>query len=132
MENSACHCNFKSGSKSKAENYTCRPISLTSVPWKILERRTWDEIINHMKLFSKAQHGFIAGRSCTTQLLEFLEDVTMALDQGDDLDVIYLDFCKAFDKVPHKRLLKKLWGYGIKANIHTWVKDFFDKQNTTS
>ena len=57
-------------------------------------------------------------------LLEFLEDVTMALDQGDDVDVIYLDFCKAFDKVPHKRLLKKLWGYGIRGKIHTWVKDF--------
>ena len=48
----------------------------------------------------------------------------MALDQGDDVDVIYLDFCKAFDKVPHKRLLKKLWGYGITGNIHTRVKDF--------
>ena len=67
----------------------------------------------------------MAGRSCTTQLLEFLEDVTMALDQGDDVDVIYLDFCKAFDKVPHKRLLKKLLEYGIRGNIHTWVKDFF-------
>ena len=48
----------------------------------------------------------------------------MALDQGDDVYVIYLDFCKALDKVPHKRLLKKLWGYGIRGNIHTWVKDF--------
>ena len=48
----------------------------------------------------------------------------MALDQGDDVNVIYLDFCKAFDKVPHKRLLKKLWGSGIRRNIHTWIKDF--------
>ena len=59
-------------------------------------------------LFSGSQHGFLAGKSCTTQLLEFLEDVTYALDQGTDVDVIYLDFRKAFDKVPHKRLLKKL------------------------
>ena len=49
----------------------------------------------------------------------------MALDQGDDVDVIYLDFCKAFDKVPHKPLLKKRWGYGgIRGNIHIWVKGF--------
>ena len=100
---------FKSGSKSKSENY--RPISLTSVPGKIMERLIRDKIVDHMKqnqLFSKSQHGFLAGRSCTTQLLEFLEDITTALDQGDDVDVIYLDFCKAFDKVPHKQLLKKL------------------------
>ena len=48
----------------------------------------------------------------------------MVLDQGDDVDVICLDVCKAFNKVPHKRLLKKLWGYGIRGNIHTLVKDF--------
>ena len=93
-----------------------------------MERLIRDEIVDRMKqnqLFSKSQHGFLAGRSCTTQLLEFLEDIITALDQGDDVDVIYLDFCKAFDKVPHKRLLKKLWGYGIRGNVHAWVKDFF-------
>ena len=68
--------------------------------------------------------GFLAGTSCTTQLLEFLEDVTTALDNGEDVDVIYLDFCKAFDKVPHKRLLRKLWGYGIRGNVHAWIQDF--------
>ena len=121
---------FKSGSKSKSENY--RPISLTSVPGKIMERLIRDEIVDHMKqnqLFSKSQDGFLAGRSCTTQLLEFLEDITTALDQGDDVDVIYLDFCKAFDKVPHKRLLKKLWEYGIRGNVHAWVKDFLTNRS---
>ena len=48
----------------------------------------------------------------------------MALVKGEDVDVIYLDFSKAFDRVPHKRLLKKLWGYGIRGNIHAWIKDF--------
>ena len=64
---------FKSGSKSKVENY--RPISLTSVPGKILERIIRDEIVNHMTnkgLFSPNQHGFIKRRSCSTNLLEFL------------------------------------------------------------
>ena len=109
---------FKSGSKSRSENY--RPISLTSVPGKIMERLIRDEIVNHMKqnqLFSKSQHGFLAGRSST------------ALDQGDDVDVIYLDFCKAFDMVPHKRLLKKLWAYGIRGNVHAWVKDFLTNRS---
>ena len=68
--------------------------------------------------------GFLAGKSCVTQLLEFLEDVTSALDKGEDVDVIYLDLSKAFDRVPHKRLLRKLWGYGIRGNIHSWIKDF--------
>ena len=58
-------------------------------------------------IFSKAQHGFIAGRSCVTQLLEFMEDITEALDSGKEVDGIFLDFCMAFDKVPHKRLLMK-------------------------
>ena len=54
--------------------------------------------------FSPKQHGFIKGKSCNIQLLEFLENLTEALDAGKDVDVIYLNFQKAFDKVPHKRL----------------------------
>ena len=61
-------------------------------------------------LFSPYQHGFIPGKSCITQLLETLEEITDAMDQGYDVDIIYLDYTKAFDKIPHKRLLKKLWG----------------------
>ena len=71
-----------------------------------------------------AQHGFIKGKSCVTQLLEFLEDSTQSIDNGDEVDVIYLDFCKAFDKVPHQRLLQKLYAYGIRGKVHTWVKEF--------
>ena len=58
-------------------------------------------------LFAKSQNGFLAGKSCVTQLLELLEDVTIALDRGEDVDVIYLDLSKAFDRVPNKRLLKR-------------------------
>ena len=64
------------------------------------------------------------GKSCTMQLLEFLEDLTEALDNGKEIDVVYIDFCKAFDKVPHKRLLKKLWAYGIRGKIYAWITDF--------
>ena len=70
-------------------------------------------------------HGFMAGKSCVTQLLEFLEYLTEALDQDKDVDIIYLvDFCKAFDKVPHKRLFKKLYNYGITGKVHQLVKEF--------
>ena len=79
-------------------------------------------------LFSEAQHGFIKGRSCVTQLLEFLEEITEAVDNGDEVDIIYLDFCKAFDKVPHKRLLKKIEGYGIKGQILKWIEAFLSNR----
>lgn len=75
-------------------------------------------------LFSKVQHGFIKGRSCTTQLLEFMEDISEALDNGEEIDVIYLDFCKAFDKVPHLHLLKKIFAYDIQGKVYGWIKDF--------
>ena len=57
-------------------------------------------------VFTKAQHEFVKGRSCITQLLELMEELTEALDSNEDIDIIYLDFRKAFDRVPHKRLLK--------------------------
>ena len=68
------------------------------------------------------------GRSCVTQLLEFFEDITQAIDDGNDVDVIYFDFCKAFDKVPHKRLLKKMYGCGIRGKVHSWVKEFLSQR----
>ena len=76
-------------------------------------------------LFSVHQHGFMSGKSCATQLLEFLEYLTEALDQGKDVDIIYLHFCRAFDKVPHKRLLKKMYKYGITGRVQQWVQEFF-------
>ena len=120
---------FKSGDKKRAENY--RPISLTSVPGKLLEKLIRNELVDHMtrnNLFSEAQHGFIKGRSCVMQLLEFLEEITEAVDNGDEVDIIYLDFCKAFDKVPHKRLLKKIEGYGIKGQILKWIEAFLSNR----
>ena len=75
-------------------------------------------------LFSVSHHGFLKGNSCGTQLLEYLEDITEAMGNGKDVDVIYLDFCKAFDKIPHRRLLKKFEKYGIKGKLLNWIKDF--------
>ena len=97
----------KKGSKTEAGNY--RPVSLTSILCKIMEGVIRDKVVNHMKenkLFSKDQHGFMNGRSTVTQLLETLEYWSMHLDSGLGVDAIYLDFQKAFDSVPHQRLLK--------------------------
>ena len=103
---------------------------MTSVPGKIMERIIRDELVDHMNrnnLLCLEQHGFIKGKSCVTQLLEFMEDITEATDQGHEVDVIYLDYFKAFDKVTHKRLLVKISGYGIKGNVLNWIGDFFGK-----
>jgi hypothetical protein len=67
-------------------------------------------IIDHLTahhLLSDCQHGFIAGRSCTTKLLSMLNDWTRLLDEREPVDALYLDFAKAFDSVPHERLLRK-------------------------
>ena len=75
-------------------------------------------------LFCDAQYGFVPGRSCMTQLLVTLERWTELLGDGDPMDVIYLDFRKAFDTVPHSRLIKKLEEYGIKGGLLTWIDNF--------
>ena len=87
-----------------------------------LIRNTLVDRMTKNNLFSKSQHGFLSGRSCITQLLEFTEDVSKAVDNGEDVDFIYFDFKKTFHKVPHKRLLKKLRGYGIRGKIYAWIK----------
>ena len=74
------------------------------------------------KLITKSQHGFLKARSCLTNLLCFLEDITKWVDDGSPVDVVYLDFQKAFDKVPHQRLLTKLKAYGIGESMINWIQ----------
>ncbi len=76
------------------------------------------------KLFSSFQHSFLEGRSCLTNLLTTLDEWTRILEDKAALECIYLDFMKAFDTVPHQRLLKKLQGYQIKGKVHTWIREF--------
>ncbi len=78
-------------------------------------------MINHLitkNLIKDTQHGFMPGRSCATNLISFLESVTEAKDNAKSVDVIYLDFSKAFDKVPHKRLSVKLRAKGGEYRNH--------------
>ena len=83
-------------------------------------------VVDHLdkhNLINDTQHGFRRGRSCLTNLLEFLDKVTRSVDAGDNTDIIYLDFAKAFDKVPHYRLIKKLEAHGIGGKILTCITE---------
>ena len=75
-------------------------------------------------LFSNCQFGFVSGRSVQLQLLSLLNHWTDILDSGHTIDVIYLDFKKAFDSVPHMRLLSKLHSYGFRDPLLGWLKSF--------
>lgn len=116
---------FKKGNKSDTGNY--RPVSLTSIVCKTLESIVREHLMGYIeknKLLSSNQHGFTSGRSCSTQLLYCLDTWTRWLDEGMCLDAIYLDFAKAFDSVPHQRLLSKLKGYGFTEKLLKWSAGF--------
>ena len=100
---------FQQGSRNKSVKY--RPVSLTSVICKLLETIIRDHVIDFLvkhKLIKPSHHGFLKARSCLTNSLCFFEEITKWVDEGSPVDVIYLDFQKAFDKVPHQRLILKL------------------------
>ena len=83
-----------------------------------------DDVVKHLernKLIIPSQHGFMRGRSCASNLLSFLEKVTAAVDSGEAVDIIFLDFGKAFDKVPVERLLKKVWAHCIRGQLFNWI-----------
>ena len=84
------------------------------------------EVLVKHKLINAYQHGFLKARSCITnsyvQLLCFLEEITKWVDDRSPVDVVYLDFQKAFDKVPHKRLLLKLKAHGIGNDVINWIE----------
>ena len=115
---------FKKGSRDHPGNY--RPVSLTSVVGKVLERIIRDRIYKHLernKLIRDSQHGFVKGSSCLTNLTEFFE-VTKEVDKGKAVDVVYMDFSKAFDKVPHGRLLQKMQMHGIEGDLSIWIRNW--------
>ena len=121
---------FKKGSKGKASNY--RPVSLTSVACKLLESIIRDKITEHLirnKLINTSQHGFTKNRSCQTNLLEFMDFITKCIDQGDPVDVIYLDFSKAFDKISHSKLALKLKAHGIRGKLLCWITDWLTNRS---
>ena len=120
---------FKKGSMKRVENY--RPVSLTSQLCKVMESIIKDNIVEFLEredFFTSEQHGFRSRRSCTTNLLETLEDWTCAVDEGCGVDCVFLDYQKAFDTVPHQRLLKKLDASGIRGDIGRWIEAFLQNR----
>ena len=116
---------FKKGDRTDPANY--RPVSLTSHLIKTFERVLRKNLVQHLEengLISANQHGFRKKRSCMTQLLSHVEQIYKSLNNDDEVDVIYLDFAKAFDKVDHTVLLNKLERYGVQGKALNWIREF--------
>ena len=122
----------KKGPKTVPENF--RPISLTSHVIKIMERVIRKFLINHLErnnLINLYQHGFRENRSCCTQLISHINHILMSFIEGSEVDCVYLDYSKAFDKVDHGLLLKKMEIYGITGGYLKWVKNFLEDRSQT-
>ena len=116
---------FKKGDKTQPGNY--RPVILTAIVCKLFESFFRDALYEHIvkhKLLSNHQFGFCKGRSCVSQLLVTIHKWMSCLDRNNPVDAVYLDLSKAFDTVPHNKLLHKLKGYGISGNVLKWITDF--------
>ena len=121
----------KSGSRDEALNY--RPVSLTSILCKVYEKIVRKHILNYVSnLISKSQHGFVNKRSCLSNLLETVDAILDILETGDPVDILYLDFCKAFDTVPHYRLLTKMESMGITGRTLKIIQDFLSGRSMTT
>ena len=123
---------LKSGKPGEVTNY--RPISLLSLVSKAFERCVFNKLIPHVShQLHHLQFGFLKGKSTTAQLLEVLHDIGTKLDKRCQVDTLYLDFSKAFDKVNHKLLLTKLQRFDITGNLLRWLNDYLTdrKQRVT-
>ena len=118
---------FKKCSKGDKNNY--RPVSLTSILGKLLESIIKDPVqkfLDENKLIYSSQYVFFKGKPYLTNVIQFFYTIFEWYDKDDLLDIIYLDFSKSFDKVPHQRLIQKLKGYGIQGNVLRWIAQWLE------
>ena len=114
---------FKSGSRSNIENY--RGIAILSAFGKLFESLVTNFLTSQFSNYiSPNQHGFMKGRSTCTNLLEFVNFTTGVIEDGDQVDVIYTDICKAFDRLLHSVLLKKLNSIGVHSAMLAWIQSY--------
>ena len=116
---------FKKGQRYDPANY--RPVSFTCLCCKILEHIIVSSVMKHVDahaILTDCQHGFRARRSCETQLVTLTHELALSLDNLIQTDMVVLDFSKAFDRVPHQRLMRKLHHYGIRGSTHSWISSF--------
>ncbi len=121
---------FKKGNRHLPENY--RPVSLTCVLCKLMEHVVAKHINKHLEehdILTRAQHGFRSKHSCESQLLITLHELFENWDSKIQTDVAVLDFSKAFDTVPHDRLLSKLLHYGIDNTVNNWISAFLKQRS---
>lgn len=123
-------CAYKKGDRHLPSNY--RPISLTSVSCKLLEHIICRHLLNHFEthnVLTHLNHGFRSGYSCETQLLTTTQDFLTSLDNRRQVDIAILDYSRAFDTVPHDRLLHKLRHYGIDGSLLQWLTAFLTQRS---
>ena len=117
----------KKGNKCDVSNY--RPVSLLSVLSKALERCVYNKIADYIKpQLHRLQHGFIAGKSTATQLLQVYEDIGRKIDNRGQVDTVFLDLAKAFDSVSHQLLVHKLKRYGFKGELLKWLESYLSNR----
>lgn len=121
---------FKAGDKLDPNNY--RPISIVPIVAKIAERIVLSRLLPFLmqnRILPEQQHGFIPGRSVITNLLTCVDSWTRSLDGREPIDVLYMDFSKAFDRVPTRRLLHKLDHFGIRGSLLSWIAGFLSNRS---
>ena len=119
----------KGGSKAIPKNY--RPIALTSHLTKIFEKVIRKALVQYLEryhLLNMSQHGFRAGRSCVSQLLAHFDTITKLLEDGHDVDIVYVDFAKAFDKVDINIVMHKVKALGIQGVLADWIHHFLSQR----
>ncbi|PKU28586.1 rna-directed dna polymerase from mobile element jockey- hypothetical protein [Limosa lapponica baueri] len=120
---------FKKGKEEDPGNY--RPVSLTSIPGKVMEQLILETSSRHVKdkkVIRSSYHGFTKGKSCLTNLITTFDEVTGLVDEGRAVDIAYLDFRNGFDPVSHKIFIEKLLNYSLDEQTVKWIENWLNDQ----